>query len=139
MSCSTGSMTARASSGSSSRINSVEPLMSANNAVTVLRSPSTVVEALACLMVVATSGTCPEGACDRGVAANSAAPQSPQKGLPGGLSAPHWVQRLASSAPQSPQNFLPTGFWLPQFEQRILPHSGCDVFVRVRLCRLLSL
>src|SRR5713226_10639218 len=37
---SAGSMTARASSGSRSSISSVEPLMSANSAVTVLRSPS---------------------------------------------------------------------------------------------------
>src|SRR6266550_7029653 len=37
---SAGSMMARACSGSSSSISSVEPLMSANNAVTVLRSPS---------------------------------------------------------------------------------------------------
>jgi hypothetical protein len=35
-----GSMIARATSGSRFSINSVEPLMSANNAVTVLRSPS---------------------------------------------------------------------------------------------------
>jgi hypothetical protein len=40
----TGSTIARASSGSRSRISSVEPLMSANSAVTVLRSPSIVVE-----------------------------------------------------------------------------------------------
>src|SRR5215472_9815807 len=125
-------MIARASSGSRSRINSVDPLMSANNAVTVLRSPSTVVGALACSVAVAISGPGREGAgdCAVGLCANSAAPQSPQKGLPGGLSAPHWVQRLASGAPQSPQNFLPTGFSLRQFEQRILPHSGCDGFVR---------
>ena len=41
-------MIARASSGSRSSINSVEPLMSANSAVTVLRSPSIVVEASGC-------------------------------------------------------------------------------------------
>ena len=39
--CSAGSTIARASSGSRSSINSIEPLMSANSAVTVLRSPST--------------------------------------------------------------------------------------------------
>ncbi len=37
-------MIARASSGSRSSISSVEPLMSANSAVTVLRSPSIVME-----------------------------------------------------------------------------------------------
>src|SRR5713226_4984846 len=40
MSLSAGSMIERAASGSRSSINSVEPLMSANSAVTVLRSPS---------------------------------------------------------------------------------------------------
>jgi len=40
ISFSAGSMIARASSGSRSSISSIDPLMSANNAVTVLRSPS---------------------------------------------------------------------------------------------------
>src|SRR5215472_14205355 len=40
ISLSAGSTIARASSGSRSSINSIEPLMSANSAVTVLRSPS---------------------------------------------------------------------------------------------------
>jgi len=43
-----GSTMARASSGSRSSISSIEPLISANNAVTVLRSPSIVVEASGC-------------------------------------------------------------------------------------------
>jgi hypothetical protein len=47
------------------------------------------------------------------------APQSPQKRLPGKLSAPHLGQWLPSAAPQSPQNLLPAGFSFPQFEQRI--------------------
>src|SRR5262249_49059083 len=41
MSLSAGSTMARASSGSRSSIRSIEPLMSANSMVTVLRSPST--------------------------------------------------------------------------------------------------
>src|SRR6266849_2490264 len=45
MRCNAGSTIARASSGSRSSINSVEPLMSANSAVTVLRSPSIVSDA----------------------------------------------------------------------------------------------
>jgi hypothetical protein len=49
----------------------------------------------------------------------SAAPQSPQKRLFGGLSAPHLGQTLASCAPQSPQNLFPLGLSLPQLEQRI--------------------
>jgi hypothetical protein len=46
-------------------------------------------------------------------------PQSPQKRLDVGLSAPHFGQAFASAAPQSPQNFLPAGFSTPHFEQRI--------------------
>jgi hypothetical protein len=49
----------------------------------------------------------------------STAPQSPQKRLLDGLSAPHFGQRFANDAPQSPQNFLPAGLSLPHFEQRI--------------------
>ena len=48
-------MIARASSGSSSSSSSVEPLISANSAVTVLRSPS-IVEASGCSGVTRISG-----------------------------------------------------------------------------------
>jgi hypothetical protein len=51
--------------------------------------------------------------------AASAVPQSPQKCLLGGFSAPHFGQLFVNSAPQSPQNFLPEGFSLPQFEHLI--------------------
>jgi hypothetical protein len=56
ISLSAGSMIARASSGSRSRISSVEPLMSANNAVTVLRSPSSVGEASSATTRTAAAG-----------------------------------------------------------------------------------
>ena len=69
--------------------------------------------------------------------AASAVPQSPQKRLLGGFSAPHFGQWLANGAPQSPQNFLPAGLLLPHFEQRIIIHQLCRVFVSSR--RLLSL
>jgi hypothetical protein len=49
----------------------------------------------------------------------SVVPQSAQKRLFGGFSAPHFGHLLANGAPQSPQNFLPAGLSLPHFEQRI--------------------
>jgi hypothetical protein len=51
--------------------------------------------------------------------ATSVVPQSPQKRLLGGFSAPHFGQWLVSGAPQSPQNLFPAGLSLPHFEQRI--------------------
>jgi hypothetical protein len=51
--------------------------------------------------------------------AASVVPQSPQKRLLGGFSAPHFGQWLVSGAPQSPQNLFPAGLSLPHFEQRI--------------------
>lgn len=47
----------------------------------------------------------------------SAAPQSPQNLLPGGLSPSHAGQRTNSGAPQSPQTVLPVGLTLPQLGQ----------------------
>src|ERR1700733_7462933 len=107
---------ARASSGSRSCSSSVDPLMSANRAVTVLRSPSI-------FSVAGVSATRIDESCDFLVwvataAAPSAVPHSPQKRLPAGLSALHFGHRFASAAPQSPQNFLPAGFSVLQFEQR---------------------
>src|SRR6516164_3778361 len=110
---------ARASSGSRSSINSIEPLMSANSAVTVLRSPSTVSAAGAAVTRIGEShdlfaeATAADG--------SRAVPHSPQNRLPAGLSARHFGQRLASGAPQSPQNFLLDGFSTPHLEQRISP------------------
>src|ERR1700675_553363 len=109
-------MIARASSGSSSCINSVEPLMSANSAVTVLRSPSSFSGSGASLTrTVGVSNFFAAAAAGP----PSAVPHSPQKRLPAGLSALHFGQRFASGAPQSPQNFLPGGFSALQLEQRI--------------------
>src|SRR5271168_3764701 len=115
-----GSMIARASSGSRSCSSSVEPLISANSAVTVLRSPSRFSEAGVSATRIGESFDCfaeAAGGCPSG------APHSPQKRLSAGLSAPHFGQRFASGAPQSPQNFLPAGFSVLQFEQRIGLHG----------------
>src|SRR6516165_8119709 len=111
---------ARASSGSRSSISSIEPLISANRAVTVLCSPSIRAEASSGSLMSRTAARVAEFALAAALAlATSAEPQSPQKRLLGALSAPHLGQRLASGAPQSPQNFLPAGFSLSQFAQRI--------------------
>src|SRR5215468_6864691 len=97
-----------ASSGSRSSISSIEPLMSANSAVTVFRSPSRFSGA-------GDSATRIDESFDFFTEMSVAttrrgAPHSPQKRLPEGLSAPHFEQKFASGEPQSPQNFLSTGF-----------------------------
>src|SRR5215472_11065102 len=135
MSCSTGSMTARASSGSSSRINSVDPLMSANSAVTVLRSPS-VTFAEVCSAnrrispptddLVAISS-------ERDEAALRLAPHFLQNLTPALTGALQAGQRSSSLRPHCSQKTASAGLSLPHFEQHILPHSGCDGFVRSRL------
>src|SRR5215469_12025718 len=128
ISLSAGSTMARASSGSRSSISSVEPLMSANRAVTVLRSPSRFsATALSITRIDESFGFLGEAADGP-----SDAPHSPQKRLPAGLSEPHFGQRLASGAPQSPQNFLPTGFSPPHFEQRTTPPSAGGILRQYR-------
>jgi len=99
--------------------------MSANRAVTFLRSPSARGEAV-CSAEIATSDAFEEGAGAYAVAfrACSAVPQSPQKRLSGGFSAPHLGHRFSSAAPQSPQNFLPSGVSLPHLGQRISSPVG---------------
>src|SRR5229473_1585562 len=119
---SAGSTIARASSGSRSRINSVEPLISANSAVTVLRSPSIVSEACR----AGAMRTPPAASADGlppAVAASlpSALPQSTQNFAPGGLSELQFEQRFESGLPHSAQNFLPGIPSVPHFEQRICP------------------
>jgi hypothetical protein len=51
----------------------------------------------------------------------SAAPQSAQNLLSGGLSAPQAVQRTGSGVPHLPQNFLPSGLAAPQLGHS-MPH-----------------
>jgi hypothetical protein len=70
-----------------------------------------------------------DGTGDWVTLAASAVPQSPQKPLLRGFSAPHFGQWLANGAPQSAQNFLPAGLSLPHFEQRVIIHQ---VFVSSR-------
>jgi len=95
--------------------------MSANNAVTVLRSPSAAAITSARSGVILTPG--PIGVEGIGwrveLPLTRALPQSPQKRWPGGLSAPHFGQWCAKGAPQSPQNFLFGGFSLRHLEHLI--------------------
>src|SRR6516165_4882962 len=137
MSCSTGSMTARASSGSSSRISSVDPLMSANSAVTVLRSPLTASDVGAESLRRTLLSLGGAGAAF-GSGSRIAAPHSPQNFSPGSMGAPHFGHEATSGVPQLVQNLRPSRLSLPHFEQRILPHSGCDNFGPLQLCRLLG-
>src|SRR5690348_2713765 len=106
---SAGSIIVHASSGSSDSISSVEPLMSANNAVTVLRSPSIVVE-VSCSGVTLITGAI--GPSDEPIAADvalpdSAVPQSSQNADEGAFSAPHFAHLRDSGLPHAAQNFLP--------------------------------
>src|SRR5712691_8829169 len=119
-----GSMIARASSGSRSSINSIDPLMSANSAVTVLRSPS--------------AGSAPAPDSSRKIFCASAdprgragsgdrrgfrrgVPHSPQNLNCGGFSAPQFGQTALSGSPQLPQNLVVSGFSELQLGQRISP------------------
>src|SRR5690348_9956089 len=105
-------MIVRASSGSKSCSSSVEPLISANSAVTVLRSPSTAPAS------VATSPIRTDGAAFTSDA-ESGAVHCPQNLKPGGFSERHLGQTKASGAVHWPQNFILSGFSKPHFEQRI--------------------
>src|SRR5271163_1680524 len=90
MSFSAGSIMARASSGSRSSINSVEPLMSANSAVTVLRSPSG-----SSAIEVGDGAVEPAiGIVGPLLVAINAGPQLPQTRWASGFSDPHLVQRI---------------------------------------------
>src|SRR6266852_9411959 len=125
-------MIARASSGSRSSINSVDPLMSANRAVTVLRSPSIASEVCRSGAMRTPPGASTDDGLPLSVPASlpSALPQSPQNFFSGGFSEPHCPHRFASAAPQSPQNRLPAGLSAPHFAQRILSPLG---FLHVQL------
>src|SRR6516162_6647358 len=111
-------MIARASSGSRSSISSIEPLMSANSAVTVLRSPSRVVSVLWSLLSTrkfADGARC--GAS--GSAAVSGFAHSRQNFAAGGFSAPQDAHCRRNTDAHSTQNLARSGFSAPHFEQRI--------------------
>src|SRR6266481_2959694 len=96
--------------------------MSANNAVTVLRSPS-IVEASGCSGVTRIPGAVDAARGELVTEGNarpaSAVPHSSQNLDVGLLSAAHFGQRLDSGPPHSAQNFLAPMLSVPHFEQRI--------------------
>src|SRR5262249_508918 len=121
ISFSAGSTTARASSGSRSSISSIEPLMSANTAVTVLRSPSQFSGAGVSITRIGASFTCfAEAASD----IPRAVPQSSQNLAAGELSAPDFTQRLDNGLPHSGQNFLPDVLSVLHLGQSITKHPA---------------
>src|SRR5215472_18271313 len=114
MSLSAGSTMVRASSGSRSSINSIEPLMSANNAVTVLRSPSRFSGADASAnRIWGSSVLVAAGGVPR------AAPHSPQNFSARSIAAPHRGHLAASAEPHWVQNFRPSRLSAPHFAQRM--------------------
>src|SRR5689334_4983637 len=118
MSFSAGSTMARASSGSRSSISSIEPLMSANSVVTVLRSPSGV--AVSKESVTRTVESADRGAVSAAASRRVITVEHWEQNLArGGFSAPHDGHRCANGAAHSIQNLAVSGFSTPQFEQRI--------------------
>src|SRR5438309_1066513 len=112
-----GSIIARASSGSRSSIKSIDPLMSTNSAVTVLRSPS--MASVAGSALFNRSDTGPGAGRDSGTEMPTTAPHSPQNLSPVSMAAPHFGQEATKGVPQLVQNLRPSRLSLPHFEQRI--------------------
>ena len=85
--------------------------MSANRAVTVLRSPSIALPAGGSGVIRTVEPACPATggrfAAPAPDPAPSGAAHSPQNLNAGGLSNPQRAHRLMSAAPQLPQNFIP--------------------------------
>src|SRR5215472_12579981 len=119
MSFKAGSTIARASSGSRSSISSIEPLMSANRAVTVLRSPSMGVWESTCAAIRTEGGEGALAGSRRPGGAFSGAAHSPQNLAVGAFSKPQDAQRRLKGAAHSLQNLRPSGFSALQLEQRI--------------------
>src|SRR5215831_4522593 len=118
MSFKAGSIIVQASSGSRLSINSVEPLISANKAVTVLRSPSARSMLSASRTVIGDL----DGFGIGDIRANGVAHSAQNLAL-GGLSAPQDWHFRRNAAAQFMQNLAESGLSAPQFEQRtqILP------------------
>src|SRR5262249_39038294 len=97
---------------------SVEPLMSANNAVTVLRSPSgaaSAFPALVCIDELEEAAAC----CDLPLALSSGSAHSTQNFAVGEFSVLQDGHRRLNGEAHSSQNFAELGFSAPHFEQRI--------------------
>src|SRR5215469_12491984 len=122
---------ARASSGSRSSIRSIEPLMSAKSAVTVLRSPSKFWGAG--VPAIRTQGSSDFLTAVGGVP--SPAPHSPQKFSAGSMAAPHRGHFAASLDPHWVQNFRPSRLSAPHFAQRMAVNKAPSLARRSRLSR----
>src|SRR5208282_1247619 len=110
--------------------------MSANSAVTVLRSPSSAAEsAMVCSGATPTSEAGHRGddvAAAAPASLVSGAPHLPQKSEVGGLSALHFAHCLESAFPHFAQKLFVEGLFVPHFEQRMPVDLG------ERLARLVS-
>src|SRR5215472_2010741 len=122
-----GSMIARASSGSRSSISSIDPLMSANRAVTVLRSPSSSpgAESLSFTRITAESGATLLDGC---AATLRGAAHSKQNLAVGGFWALQEGQLRQNGDAHSTQNLALSGFSAPHFEQRICASPTRDPY-----------
>src|SRR5271170_7161404 len=108
---------ARASSGSRSSISSMEPLMSANSAVTVLRSPSRLSVASEDALITCLGENAVPTSARGSLLLISDDPHSPQYLNGATFSTPHFGQRTRSRPPHSPQNFRSDVLSVPHFEQ----------------------
>src|SRR5260370_40435626 len=94
--------------------------MSANSAVTVLRSPSVATESASVRSdAIRTDGVEEARAVDLNSLDANAAAQSPQNFAVGTFSYPHFAQRFLKGAAHSLQNFCSAGFSAPQAGQFI--------------------
>jgi hypothetical protein len=91
--------------------------MSANSAVTVLRSPSIGADEASDAIRIAGSAAFAGSVCTAGEGVSDA-PQSPQNFSPGSFDAPHRGHFEASGAPHSPQNLRPSRLSELHFAQR---------------------
>src|SRR5215472_14346778 len=110
---------ARASSGSRSSIRSIEPLMSANRAVTVLRSPSKFSGADISVTRVGVSFEFATSDATVG-SARKAAPQESQNFASVRFSAPHEAHLGENLAPHLSQKRAPSRLSAPHFAQRMV-------------------
>src|SRR5215470_8140601 len=108
---------ARASSGSRSSIRSIDPLMSANSIVTVLRSPSSEMSEISALTFITVPAS--DTAWNLPPALSSGFAHSRQNFAAGGFSALHDRHRRANGDAHSTQNFARSGLSAPHSEQRI--------------------
>jgi len=103
--------------------------MSANSAVTVLRSPS--ISSVAWTALLNRRGAWLCAGRDRGADAPIAAPHSPHNLSPGWTPAPHFGQHTTRGLPQFVQNLPPSRLSLPHFEQRMLTRLIARYFLEV--------